>query len=139
MAKDTAEGMIYLNEKNIIHRDLALRNLLVGLGSEKSKFTIKVSDFGMSKMTSEEYYKTESKTIPVKWCSPEVIEYGRFSVQSDIWAFGVTMWEIFSYGKMPYPGLSNRETVDDVLKGYRLQIPKDCPNEIYPQYSILYI
>jgi len=131
MAKDTASGMIYLNEKNIIHRDLALRNLLVGPGTENSRFKIKVCDFGMSKITSKEYYKTEGKTIPVKWCPPEVIQFGKFSVQSDIWAFGITMWEIFTYGMIPYPGASNMEAVDQILKGYRLPSPKDCPKEIY--------
>jgi len=131
MAKDTAAGMLYLGEKNIIHRDLALRNLLVGSGTDKSRFTIKISDFGMSKITSEEYYKTQNKSIPIKWCPPEVIEYGKFSVQSDIWAFGVTMWEIFTYAKAPYYGTSNMEAAKEVIKGYRLEIPEACPKEIY--------
>jgi len=131
-AKDAASGMLYLSEKGIAHRDLALRNLLVAENDTSgAKYIVKISDFGMARSVVRGYYKTESKTIPVRWCSPEALEYGKFSIHSDVWAFGVVLWEIFSYGKIPYVGMSNMEVVENVLKGYRLSPPENCPKEIY--------
>jgi len=131
--KDTASGMAYLHQQGIVHRDLALRNLLVAQSNKPgTKHTIKISDFGMMKMIDKGYCKTESKTIPVQWCSLEVLQFGKFSFYSDVWAFGVVMWEIFSYGMIPYAGLSNVEVIEKVtIEGYRLPSPKNCPKEIY--------
>ena len=100
----------------------------------------------------KEYYKTDSKTMPVRWCAPEVLEYGKFSTQSDVWAFGVVLWEMFSYGKVgggglqcfhspmlidsciwqiPYTGMSNAEVTEKVVGGYRMPSPDQCPKQIY--------
>jgi tyrosine-protein kinase Tec len=101
MAKDVAAGMLYLSQVNIIHRDLAARNLLVAASTDPAKkYLVKISDLGMGKSMEEDYYSSNEKTIPVKWCPPEVLEFGKFSIQSDIWSFGVVLWEIFSRGKV---------------------------------------
>jgi serine/threonine protein kinase len=122
--------MVYLHEKGIVHRDLALRNLLVD--KTGTKYIVKISDFGMARTMNKGYYKTESKTIPVRWCSPESLQFGKFTIHSDVWAFGVVMWEIFSYGMIPYYGLSNIEVIEKVtIEGYRLPSPANCPEEIY--------
>lgn len=127
---DTASGMSYLHGKNIIHRDLAARNLLVTFTD--NTFTVKVSDFGMSKhMESESYYTSEAKMIPVKWCSLEVVQYGKFSFKGDIWSFGVVMWEIFSYGQIPYATKNNTEVLEMLLKGERMAQPQGCPDKLY--------
>jgi serine/threonine protein kinase len=125
MAQQAASGMIYLEENSIIHRDFALRNLLVN--KTDGKYTVKVSDFGMSKLTERGYYLSDDKAIPVKWSAPEVIEYGRSTSKSDVWSFGICLWEMFGYGKLPYTGLSNSEAAQKVLKGYRMEAPEDCP------------
>jgi serine/threonine protein kinase len=129
MAQQAASGMIYLEENSIIHRDFALRNLLVN--KTDGKYTVKVSDFGMSKLTERGYYLSDDKAIPVKWSAPEVIEYGRSTSKSDVWSFGICLWEMFSYGKLPYTGMSNTEAAQKVLKGYRMEAPEDCPAEVY--------
>jgi len=82
-------------------------------------------------MNTKDYYKTDSKVIPVRWCSPEVLRYGKFTTKSDVWAFGVVLWEMFSYGMIPYFPMSNAEIFEKVIEGYRLSIPKECPKEIY--------
>jgi len=129
MSAQIASGMMFLESKHIIHRDLALRNVLVG--GQPPSYIIKVADFGLSKNTGEkEYYKSESKTIPYKWCSPEIIDHGLFTHKSDVWAYGITLWELFSYGKRPYKEMSNERAVEQVLKGYRMDPPEDCPIEI---------
>jgi serine/threonine protein kinase len=129
MVKHTIAGMSYLEQNNIVHRDLALRNLLVS--KVDGKYTVKVSDFGMSRSTEKGYYQSEEKSIPVKWSAPEVLEYGRSTSRSDVWSFGVCLWEMFSYGKLPYPGMSNIEVANNVLRGYRMEAPLDCPTEVY--------
>jgi len=124
-----ADGMMFLEENYIIHRDLALRNILVG--GQSPSYIIKVSDFGLSRTTGDlGYYKSESKAIPYKWCSPEIIQQGLFSHKSDVWAFGILLWELFSYGNPPYPGMLNSETVEHLLPGSRLHPPANCSIEI---------
>lgn len=84
-SKDT---MCYLEEQKIVHRDVSLRNFLARQGDEH-KYFVKVSDFGMSRITDTGYYKTDDKTMPVKWTAPEALEYGRFTSKADVWSFGV--------------------------------------------------
>ena len=96
------------------------------------RYIIKVADLGMSKnIHNDVYYKTGGRAFAVKWASPEVLKYGKFSVKSDVWSFGVTLHEIFSYGTQPYLGLTNEEASQRVISGYRLPQPSQCPNEIY--------
>eukprot|EP01114_Cavostelium_apophysatum_P004923 TRINITY_DN1539_c0_g1_i1.p1 TRINITY_DN1539_c0_g1~~TRINITY_DN1539_c0_g1_i1.p1 ORF type:complete len:227 (-),score=35.16 TRINITY_DN1539_c0_g1_i1:102-704(-) len=129
LAVDAAAGMRYLEEKGVIHRDLALRNLLIGKGGP-----LKVADFGLSRMASEgTYVVTNNKDIkvPVKWTAPEAIEHQQYSHASDAWSFGVMLWELFSYGQIPYNMMGNGEAMEAIKGGYRLERPKDCPPQIY--------
>jgi len=136
MSSDTARGMEYLSQQKIIHRDLAIRNLLVTVGTE-TQYLIKVADFGMSRITTNDqnYYRNDSAVFPIKWSAVEVIKFSKFSTQSDVWSFGVVLWEIFSYGQIPYQGMSNLETTEAVKSGYRMAAPKDCPNQIIEMMS----
>jgi serine/threonine protein kinase len=94
----TAAGMHYLEEKSIIHRDLAARNLLVR--KEGKKYVIKVADFGMSRVTDDQaMYESTSNKFPVKWSAPEVLQYRKYSPKSDVWSYGIVLWEIFEHGK----------------------------------------
>jgi tyrosine-protein kinase Srms len=121
--------MKYLADNNIIHRDFALRNLLL---SGTDKLSVKVADFGLSRIMQGGYYKTDDKQIPVKWSAIEVLKTGTYTPKSDVWSFGVMLWELFSFGNVPYSGLSNMETVDQVCeKGYRLPLPKSCPIDLH--------
>ncbi|RUS83994.1 hypothetical protein EGW08_008255, partial [Elysia chlorotica] len=123
-----ANGMSYLASQHFVHRDLATRNCLVGAG-----LVVKISDFGMSRdiYTSDYYRIRGSRMLPVRWMSPEAIKYGRFTCESDIWAYGVVLWEIFSFGKQPYYGHSNEEVIHFLDQGILLQRPEDCPSTIY--------
>jgi serine/threonine protein kinase len=123
--------MQYLESQKIIHRDLALRNLLVTSGGDDLKYLVKVADFGLSRVLQSEYYSMTSTKFPVKWGAPEVLEYGKFTLKSDVWSFGVLLWELWSFGRIPYTQYSNSETVEKVLAGYRLPSPVGCPVEIY--------
>lgn len=122
---------MYLEEQKIIHRDLAARNLLAAKGDERHYVTVKVADFGLSREVERGYYKSDTRIMPYKWCPPESIQYGTFTTKSDVWAFGVSMWEIFSYGQLPYQSMSNNEATEFVLKGNRLKIPDACPQQVY--------
>ncbi|XP_076834793.1 tyrosine-protein kinase receptor TYRO3 [Brachyhypopomus gauderio] len=125
---DIARGMEYLSSKNIIHRDLAARNCMLN-----ENMTVCVADFGLSKkIYSGDYYRQGSVSkLPVKWIALESLADNVYTTQSDVWAFGVTMWEIMALGQTPYPGVENSEIYEYLIKGERLKRPPDCPDEVY--------
>ena len=124
-------AMKYLASHNYVHRDLATRNCLVG-----PNYLVKISDFGMSRSLYEShYYRIQGHAVlPVRWMSVECF-YGKFSQKSDVWAFGVTTWEIFSLAKeQPYNDMSDKQVVDDAIKGNNRKLlarPDMCPPEVY--------
>ncbi|KPP64716.1 hypothetical protein Z043_116906 [Scleropages formosus] len=126
MAAQVADGMAYLESVKSIHRDLAARNVLVG-----ENYICKVGDFGLARFVKDPIYICDDKEIPYKWCAPEAIRHGRFSIKSDVWAFGVLLYEILTYGGTPYPAFSNGEMYSLVMSGYRMPVPPDCPMYVY--------
>ncbi|KAM7285961.1 tyrosine-protein kinase JAK2 [Ixodes scapularis] len=128
-SEDIANGMEYLEEKHIVHRDLAARNILVA-----SKDLVKISDFGLAQFTVGHYYyiHTQNRKLPMKWYAPESILYGKFSTKSDVWSYGVTLWEMFSYGEDPVIQDVTQENLGaELLDGKRLPCPPGCPTDIY--------
>ncbi|XP_076315709.1 BDNF/NT-3 growth factors receptor-like [Tachypleus tridentatus] len=128
IAIQIARGMTYLSSQHFVHRDLATRNCLVG-----ENLKVKISDFGMSRdIYTCDYYKIGgSRMLPVRWMAPESIVYGKFTLYSDVWSYGVVLWEIFTFGKQPYYGHSNEEVVKLILQGILLSPPGKCPYFIY--------
>lgn len=127
MCKDVSEGMKYLEANQFIHRDLAARNCLVD-----SNGTIKVTDFGLSRyVLDDEYTSSAGSKFPVRWSPPEVLLYCKFSSKSDIWAFGVLMWEIYTQGRMPYDRWNNTEIVEKISAGHRLYRPQMANENVF--------
>ncbi|KAI1897431.1 hypothetical protein AGOR_G00083220 [Albula goreensis] len=130
MAAQVAAGMAYLELQNYIHRDLAARNVLVGENN-----ICKVADFGLARvfmMENENVYEAKEGTkFPVKWTAPEAIHGHKFTIKSDIWSFGILLYEIMTFGQMPYPTLTNYQVVQKLSTGYRMSCPTNCPNVLY--------
>lgn len=120
--------MAYLSERKFVHRDLATRNCLVG-----EEMVVKIADFGLSRnIYSADYYKAnENDAIPIRWMPPESIFYNRYTTESDVWAYGVLLWEIFSHGMQPYYGMAHEEVIYYVRDGHILACPENCPVELF--------
>nr|XP_015797704.2 tyrosine-protein kinase ABL1 isoform X1 [Nothobranchius furzeri] len=127
MATQISSAMEYLEKKNFIHRDLAARNCLVG-----ENHLVKVADFGLSRlMTGDTYTAHAGAKFPIKWTAPESLAYNTFSNKSDVWAFGVLLWEIATYGMSPYPGIDLSQVYELLQRDYRMERPEGCPEKVY--------
>ncbi|KAM4572503.1 insulin-like growth factor 1a receptor [Odontesthes bonariensis] len=128
MAGEIADGMAYLNANKFVHRDLAARNCMVA-----EDFTVKIGDFGMTRDIYEtDYYRKGGKgLLPVRWMSPESLKDGVFTTMSDVWSFGVVLWEIATLAEQPYQGLSNEQVLRFVMEGGLLDKPDNCPDMLF--------
>ncbi|XP_051871292.1 ephrin type-A receptor 6 [Pristis pectinata] len=129
MLRGIASGMKYLSDMGYVHRDLAARNILVN-----SNLVCKVSDFGLSRVLEDDpeaAYTTTGGKIPIRWTAPEAIAYRKFSSASDVWSYGIVMWEVMSYGERPYWEMSNQDVILSIEEGYRLPSPMGCPATLH--------
>ncbi|NWS78808.1 FAK2 kinase, partial [Crotophaga sulcirostris] len=126
-ALQISKALAYLEAINCVHRDIAVRNILVA-----NPECVKLGDFGLSRyIEDEEYYKASITRLPIKWMSPESINFRRFTTASDVWMFAVCMWEILSYGKQPFFWLENKDVIGVLERGDRLPKPDLCPPVLY--------
>ncbi|XP_035309173.1 ephrin type-A receptor 5 isoform X7 [Cricetulus griseus] len=129
MLRGIAAGMKYLSDMGYVHRDLAARNILIN-----SNLVCKVSDFGLSRILEDDpeaAYTTRGGKIPIRWTAPEAIAFRKFTSASDVWSYGIVMWEVVSYGERPYWEMTNQDVIKAVEEGYRLPSPMDCPAALY--------
>ncbi|XP_051547832.1 ephrin type-B receptor 4a-like isoform X1 [Myxocyprinus asiaticus] len=131
MLRGIASGMKYLSEMSYVHRDLAARNILVN-----SNLVCKVSDFGLSRFLQENssdptYTSSLGGKIPIRWTAPEAIAFRKFTSASDVWSYGIVMWEVMSFGERPYWDMSNQDVINAIEQDYRLPPPPDCPTYLH--------
>ncbi|KFQ52047.1 Ephrin type-A receptor 8, partial [Nestor notabilis] len=129
MLRGIGAGMRYLSDLGYVHRDLAARNILVN-----SNLVCKVSDFGLSRILEDDpdaAYTTTGGKIPIRWTAPEAIAFRKFSSASDVWSYGIVMWEVLAYGERPYWNMTNRDVINSVEEGYRLPAPMGCPTTLH--------
>ncbi|XP_054275381.1 focal adhesion kinase 1-like isoform X6 [Macrosteles quadrilineatus] len=124
-------ALSYLESKKFVHRDIAARNVLVS-----SHTCVKLADFGLSRWVEDQsFYQASKGKLPIKWMSPESINFRRFTAASDVWMFGVCMWEILMYGVKPFMGVKNNDVIGKIENGERLALPPSCPPRLYSLMS----
>ncbi|XP_021926794.1 focal adhesion kinase 1 isoform X10 [Zootermopsis nevadensis] len=124
-------ALSYLESKKFVHRDIAARNVLVSAHN-----CVKLADFGLSRWVEDQsYYKASKGKLPIKWMSPESINFRRFTTASDVWMFGVCMWEILMLGVKPFQGVKNNDVIGKIESGERLALPQNCPPRLYSLMS----
>uniref|UniRef100_A0A914R0Z7 Protein kinase domain-containing protein n=1 Tax=Panagrolaimus davidi TaxID=227884 RepID=A0A914R0Z7_9BILA len=121
-----SDGLVYLSSKNFIHRDIACRNVLI-----TKRMVAKISDFGLCRYSQEALYTTKVGKLPIKWMAIEALKLAEFTSKSDVWSYGVLLFELFSVGDTPYPSISPSDMLDFLLQGNRLPKPELCPEELY--------
>ncbi|KAG8551544.1 hypothetical protein GDO81_004155 [Engystomops pustulosus] len=140
MSLDISRGCAYLEKMHFVHRDLAARNCLVSVKeNNKSMRIVKIGDFGLARdVYKSDYYRKKGEgLLPVRWMAPESLIDGIFTTRSDVWSFGVLLWEMFSLGQQPYQGYSNIEVLHYVRSGERMDSPDNCPDDMYVENSNL--
>lgn len=128
-ARQVANGMVYLSDKRLVHRDVATRNCLVN-----AVMQVKISDFGMARYLGEEedfFIGSKEERLPVRWTAPEALWYYKFTVLSDVWSYGVLMWELFSYAEQPYVGMNLEQVFLETQQGHQLPCPEETPPALY--------
>lgn len=131
-AYQLSTALSYLESRKFVHRDIAARNVLVS-----SHDCVKLGDFGLSRWVEDhQYYKASKGKLPIKWMAPESINFRRFTTASDVWMFGVCMWEILMLGVKPFQGVKNNDVIGRIEHGERLPLPEKCPPQLYSLMSL---
>uniref|UniRef100_A0A8C8FF65 Tyrosine-protein kinase n=1 Tax=Oncorhynchus tshawytscha TaxID=74940 RepID=A0A8C8FF65_ONCTS len=132
MAAQIADGMAFIERMNYIHRDLRAANILVA-----DNLVCKIADFGLARLIEDnEYTARQGAKFPIKWTAPEAALYGRFTIKSDGWSFGILLTELVTKGRVPYPGMVNREVLEQVERGYRMPCPQGCPDSLHEMMKL---
>uniref|UniRef100_F1LEJ8 Tyrosine-protein kinase n=1 Tax=Ascaris suum TaxID=6253 RepID=F1LEJ8_ASCSU len=118
--------MCYLSSRNLIHRDLAARNVFL-----TKNFVAKIGDFGLCRYTDQALYNTQGGRLPIKWMAIESLKWYEYTTKSDVWSYGVFLFEVFSLGDGPFPCVQPQDMIAFLEKGYRNEKPINCPEEIY--------
>ena len=129
MAAQVTEGMAYLERRKIIHRDLTARNIQVGEG-----ILCKVANFELARVLDTDkavYVGRKEEKVAIKWMAIEAASQNRFNIKSDVWSFGIVLYEIITYGRFPYPGMTNAQAQQQIQQGYRMPRPMGCPDKLY--------